>query len=135
VSSPETQVMAALALNKTKALAELEQIEAAMFRFSHRVRAFLAAWPEDMPPAGSVVPRFQDRRDDTTGERGGKSYVQLVYGGRQGVEAWAARWGTDVTSDPTAYSDGAVYVSAESDVDGLHLVASGVGYANVDGEL
>lgn len=124
MSSRETDLIAALAEAKAQALVKLEQTEAAVFRFSHQVRAFLAAWPDDMPTPVGITPAYNNHAGHGSTERGSASYLHFTYMSRQGVEAWAARWDTDVVCDVGAYASGANHVRAESTVDGLRVVAA-----------
>lgn len=137
MSSPETAAIAALAEAKNDALAKLQQTEATVFRFSHRVRAFLAAWPDDMPTPVGITPTFNAHPGHGSTEPGSASYLHFTYMSRQGVEAWAARWGTDVVCDVGAYSSGANHVFAEGTIDGLRVVAAFIEYASghTDGAL
>ena len=108
---------------RKRALAELTQFEGAVFRFGHQVRAFLAAFPEDVPAPNSVLPRFLDGSADD-GERipGGGSYVHLVGLTEAGVQAWASFLGTQVARKVTVEPE-YVHVGfrAEGYVDGLHV--------------
>jgi len=122
VSSRETQAIAALASAKAKALADLERTEAAVFRFSHRFRAFLAAWPDDMPAPTSITPVYKDGEGRNAPGWGADSYVHLTYVGLQGVEVCAARWGTDIIRDPGAEPSWGDYVSTETVFDGMRVL-------------
>lgn len=107
------------------ALAELAEFEAAVFRFGHQVRAFLAAFPEDMPAPSRVLPRFLN--GSTVGGElfpGGESYVHLVGLTEAEVHAWASLLQTQaerkVDVEPEYVS---VSVRAEGDWNGLRLYA------------
>lgn len=107
-----------------RALAELAEFEGAAFRFGHQVRAFLAAFPEDLPAPNSVLPRFLDGSTDDDGKRvpGGASYVHLVGLTEAGVQAWAAFLGTQVARTVTVEPDYVnVTVRAEGGLDGLQV--------------
>lgn len=118
--------MAVLAKVKAESLAEMDRIEAAVFRFSRRVRAFVDAFPDDMPTPASITPTY---RGGEGTERDSRSYFHMSYLSRVGVEAWAARWGTDVTSDPGREPGWGDYVSAESVVDGMRVIVGCIEYA------
>lgn len=108
---------------RERALAELTQFEAAAFRFGHQVRAFLAAFPEDMSSPIAVLPRFGSKTN-SNGElvMGANSYVHLVVMAEAEVDAWASLLQTPVKRNVTDEQEYvSVSVRTEGDLDGLRL--------------
>lgn len=116
---------------REQALRELEEFEAAAFRFGQQVRAFLAGLPQDLPSPRSVMPRFTSRNELGTGRflPGSASYVHLTFAAVAEVDPWAALLGAPVKFDvdepgESGYSYGAC--SAKGVLDDLNLhVSSG----------
>ncbi|MEV4858958.1 hypothetical protein [Streptomyces ossamyceticus] len=101
-----------------RARRELEAFEAAVFQFGQRTRAFLDAFPADLPEPLSVLPKFASEYGPT--EYGARSYLHLVFAGPDGVKAWAERLGVPVARSCDD-ADGMAFVRAQGVLDGISL--------------
>jgi len=111
---------------REQALRELEEFEAAAFRFGQQVRAFLTGLPEDLPSPTAVIPMFMGGSEPGTGRHlpGGRSYVQLTFTDIAEMAPWAALLGAPMKFDVNAPgASGRSYgtCSAEGVLDGLEL--------------
>lgn len=114
---------------RDEGLRELEEFEAAAFRFGQQVRAFLTGLPEGLPSPASVLPRFTSRSELGTGRflPGSASYVQLTFSAAADVAPWAALLGAPVKFDvhePGASGHSYGSCNAEGSLGGLSLYVS-----------
>lgn len=101
---------------KARALAELTELEAAVFRFGHQVRTFLATFPEDLPQPMAMLPRFGNRTDPGGAfVPGGDSYLHLVVKTAE-VNAWASLLQAPVTQEVTETGD---YINVSTRASGV----------------
>lgn len=108
---------------RTRTLAELAEIEAAVFRFGHQARAFMDAFPEGLPEPHSVVPKYTDGYDSAHEPIvGGGSYLHLTVRTPAEVDEWAA-W----------LQETAVHEPAQADLSGVHYSAFSRVTGTVDG--
>ncbi|MFU0241699.1 hypothetical protein ACKI1J_38915 [Streptomyces scabiei] len=97
---------------------ELEAFEAAVFQFGQRTRAFLDAFPADLPEPVAALPKFASDYGPTG--YGAKSYLHLTFVGPDDVQAWADRLGVPVTRD-CDHGNGMTFVRADGVLDGTSL--------------
>jgi len=96
-----------------RARRELEAFEAAVFQFGQRTRAFLDAFPADLPEPLAVLPNFASGY-------GSRSILHLALAEPDQVAAWAERLGVPVTRSCDD-ADGMAFVRAEGVLDGTRL--------------
>ncbi|MEH0564684.1 hypothetical protein QBA57_39825 [Streptomyces scabiei] len=97
---------------------ELDAFEAVVFQFGQRARAFLNAFPTDLPEPISVIPRFPSGYGPT--DYAANSYLHLTVAGPDDVAAWAERLGAPVTRS-LDHADGLAFVRADGVLGGARL--------------
>ena len=102
------------------ALAEMQQIESAVFQFGQRVRLFLQALPAGLPQPLSASPALSARDLD-------EAYLHLTFATPDEVASWASWMGATLKRNDQC---NAVFTSAQAVVDGLPLY---VGCMTLDG--
>ncbi|NEB00593.1 hypothetical protein [Streptomyces sp. SID13726] len=120
MTSRETEMIAALAEAKSQGLARLGQLEAGLFRFAMGVRAFLDAFPEDLPAPSRISPHFSDTAPSC--------FLHLVCQNRTAVELWAARLDAPVKTEP--HNPGNVHLNTTGLLDGLRVSVSCIDVAD-----